>query len=69
MDKSSTVLEVSKLSSSIEASLARDELELHHSLSRAGASLSSEAFLGTWSVATCSKIRVKTSSGFDSFFL
>ena len=38
MNKSSTVLEVSELSCSIGASLARDELELHHYLSRARAS-------------------------------
>nr|POE44789.1 hypothetical protein CFP56_76684 [Quercus suber] len=38
VNKSSTVLEVSELSSSIGASLARDELELHHYLSRARAS-------------------------------
>lgn len=36
--KSSTVIEVSELSSSIGASLASSELELHHYLSRARAS-------------------------------
>lgn len=30
--------------------------------------MSSETSFETWFVATCSKIRVKTSSGFDSFF-